>query len=209
MHDLAPALTPLEPLNAKQTQILKGAIQVFLQRGYAGTSMDRVAISAGVSKQTIYSHFQDKEGLFRALMEQLTIRRFEAAMHYPEDLQGDPEVILRRVAETYLLKVADREYLAFLRLILAEAPRFPELAHLYHKTVVLRGRQMLAQYFRLHPELNIADPEAVAHIFLGSLVSFVILHGLLDGEAIAPMEKERLVESLMQLLLANCRDRTL
>ena len=52
----------------KQEMILQGAVRVFLQLGYAGTSMDRVASEAGVSKQTIYSNFQDKEGLFTALM---------------------------------------------------------------------------------------------------------------------------------------------
>lgn len=52
-------------------------MQVFLKHGYAGTSMDRVAEVAGVSKNTIYNHFQDKEGLFTALIEQITTNRFQ------------------------------------------------------------------------------------------------------------------------------------
>jgi AcrR family transcriptional regulator len=65
-------------ISEKREQILQGAIQVFLQRGYAGTSMDQVATIANVSKQTIYSHFQDKEGLFTALIERVTIERWQA-----------------------------------------------------------------------------------------------------------------------------------
>lgn len=57
---------------------MQGAIQVFLKKGYAKTSMDRVSAAAGVSKQTIYSHFQDKEGLFKALIERLTLACFQS-----------------------------------------------------------------------------------------------------------------------------------
>ena len=46
----------------KAEQILNGAMPEFLQNGYACTSMDKVAKSAGVSKQTLYSHFSYKDG---------------------------------------------------------------------------------------------------------------------------------------------------
>ena len=55
----------------KVEQILQGAMQEFLVHGYAGTSMDRIAASGGISKATVYSHFQDKQGLFKALVERL------------------------------------------------------------------------------------------------------------------------------------------
>ena len=51
------------PISKKGAQVLKGALQVFLERGYVGASMDRIAAVAGVSKATVYSHFRDKEGL--------------------------------------------------------------------------------------------------------------------------------------------------
>ncbi|MFM2305164.1 MAG: hypothetical protein RLZZ135_2577, partial [Cyanobacteriota bacterium] len=77
-----PAKTPpKEPrqLSAdKAAAILAGGMQEFLAHGYAGTSMDRVATAAGVSKATVYSHFQDKEGLFVALIEQLVQGEFRS-----------------------------------------------------------------------------------------------------------------------------------
>lgn len=69
---------PLPASTSKQEQILQGAIRVFLKEGYARSSMDRVSAEAGVSKQTIYSHFQDKEGLFKALIERLTLTCFQS-----------------------------------------------------------------------------------------------------------------------------------
>jgi TetR/AcrR family transcriptional regulator, regulator of autoinduction and epiphytic fitness len=62
----------------KAEAILTGGMQEFLAHGYAGTSMDRLATVAGVSKATVYSYFQDKEGLFTALIEQLVQGKFRS-----------------------------------------------------------------------------------------------------------------------------------
>jgi AcrR family transcriptional regulator len=184
----------------KQEIILQGAVQVFLRLGYAGTSMDRVATEAGVSKQTIYSHFEDKEGLFKAIMERMTIRRFQTVFH-AVTLQGEPEVLLRQFAEIYLNKIVDEDYLALFRVIFAESVRFPELAKLYGRTVIQQGRQLVSNYFRRHPELGFTDPEAIAQIFVGSLVSYVIAQEIFYGKESIPLSRDRLVDSLLSLML--------
>src|SRR2546430_6029030 len=52
--------------------IREAATALFLRSGYLGTSMDEVAALAGVSKQTVYTHFSDKEALFAALVDRST-----------------------------------------------------------------------------------------------------------------------------------------
>jgi AcrR family transcriptional regulator len=186
----------------KQEAILQGAVRLFLRSGYAGTSMDRVAAEAGVSKQTIYSHFQDKEGLFKALMERMTIRRFQEVFHMAT-LQGEPEVLLRQFAEAYLNKIVDEEYVALFRLILAESTRFPNLAKLYSRTVIQQGRRLVADYFHQHPELGFTDPEAIAQVFVGSLVSYVVAQEIFYGKETIPLSRDRLIDSLMMLMLCQ------
>ncbi|WP_416665853.1 TetR/AcrR family transcriptional regulator [Egbenema bharatensis] len=188
------------PSNAKREQILQGAMQVFLEQGYANTSMDRVAAAAGVSKQTIYSHFQDKEGLFTALIQRVTIERIQPELR-ADVLQGEPEVVLRRLANVYFDQLTSAEYLALIRVVIAESNRFPELAQLYTRTVIQRGRQILSDFFRSHPELEIADPEATAHIFFGSLVSFLISQEILYGKQIMPLAPEQLIDTLVPMVL--------
>lgn len=195
-----------EAIGDKQEQILQGATQVFFDHGYSGTSMDRVAAAAGVSKQTIYSHFHDKEGLFTALIERVTIQRIQHELGlenlYSEPgLCGEPAVLLRQLAEAFLHKMTDQEYLNLIRLIIAESVRFPELAQLYTRTVIHRGRALLGAYFRSHPELKIADPEAAAHIFSGTLISFVVSQEILYGKLVSPLEGERVIEQLVHLVL--------
>ncbi len=195
--------TPSIAFNQKQEQILQGAMRVFLREGYAGTSMDRVSAEAGVSKQTIYSYFGDKKGLFQALMEWVTIASF-CSFFLIEELQGEPAVLLRQLAETYFTKVADNpDYLALFRVIVAESERFPELAKLYTHTVIQRGRQLLSHYFACHSELGITDPEAMAQIFFGSLVSYVMVQQMLYGNEMMPLGRDRLVDSLISLVLSK------
>lgn len=186
----------------KCEQILQGAMQVFLQRGYAGTSMDRVAAIANVSKQTIYSHFQDKEGLFTALIERVTIGRLQAELG--EELwEGEPEPTLRRLATAYLQKIGDEEYLSLLRVVIGESVQFPELAQLYTRTVIQRGQCLICDYFKGHPELRLDDPEATARIFMGALVSFLVSQEILYGKQIMPFEQERLIDQLVKMVLRS------
>jgi AcrR family transcriptional regulator len=184
---------------SKREQILQGATRVFLRHGYAGTSMDRVAGEAGVSKQTIYTHFQDKEGLFAALIERITIRQLQEEFG-TGNLQGEPVQLLSRIAHNFLSKMDDREYTGLLRVVVAESERFPELAALYTRTVIQPGNQCLSAYFRSHPQLQLKDPEATAQIFFGSLAAFILSQQILLGKHIMPMERERIVESLIKLV---------
>ena len=52
----------------KRRAIVEAATTAFLRNGYLGTSMDEIAALAGVSKQTVYKHFADKERLFSEIV---------------------------------------------------------------------------------------------------------------------------------------------
>lgn len=196
--------TNLSPdLACKPEQILKGAMQVFLQHGYAGTSMDRVATKAGVSKHTIYNHFQNKQGLFVALIERLVLRNFHNEFGCELPLLEAPARVLRRFAELILAKMDDPEYIAFTRLLFAESGRFPELAKLYYQEVIQTGHAILRQYFAVHPGLKLIDPDMTARIFIGSLITHGFSQEVLHGKSIEPVSRDQLVSTLIDLILSH------
>lgn len=187
-------------INPKREQILQGAMKVFLQHGYAGASMDRVAEVAKVSKNTIYNHFQDKEGLFTALIEQITTNRFQIVFG-SVPLKGEPGVVLRQIAEKLLSVILpDREYISFLRLLIAESERFPQLAQLFISHLPKKVLSILGEYFRSHPELKLPNPEATARIFMSSLMGYVLTQEILQGKEIIPLSQEDLIASLIVLI---------
>src|ERR1700726_4815968 len=68
----------------RRAQILDAAIEVFLENGYGGATIDLVVERAGASKATVYSFFGGKDGLFAAMVEERCERILSAF--------GDPEV---------------------------------------------------------------------------------------------------------------------
>ncbi|MEY2976904.1 MAG: HTH-type transcriptional repressor AcnR [Cyanobacteriota bacterium] len=191
---------PVSP-HLKRAQILQGALQIFLEEGYEGTSMDRVAATAGVSKITIYKHFQDKEGLFTALIEQVTAERFQIVFG-DFDFQETPSIALRRLAEKVLTRIAiDAEYIGFLRLLIGESERFPHLAQRFIQVLPQKVWTFLSEYIAAHPELNSPHPEATARIFMGTLMSYVMTQKILHGEAIAPMDQDIMMDCLVKTIV--------
>ncbi|MEO1429529.1 MAG: TetR/AcrR family transcriptional regulator [Cyanobacteria bacterium J06633_8] len=193
--------THTENSNNKVEQILQGAMQEFLVHGYAGTSMDRVAASGGVSKATVYSHFQDKQGLFKALVEKLAKERFKSVFG-SDNLVGEPKQVLQQLTDKALQEMLyDDEYMAFMRVLIGESGRFPEIAQFCVTSLVKPAVDTLHHYLSSHPELKISDPEATARIIVGSLVHYVMTQKMMHGADILPMESHRLTDSLTDLLL--------
>lgn len=190
----------------KAEAILEGGMQEFLAHGYAATSMDRVAAAAGVSKATVYSHFQDKEGLFTALIRQLVEGKFRSIFEptHTDMLQIDPNILLRDLANRVLdMGISDPQFLNFMRVIFGESGRFPNLARAFVCNVEQTSFNRLRQYFTSCPQLKLSDPEATARVFIGTLVHFTIVQEMLHGRDIVPMERDRLVNNLVSLLVAN------
>jgi AcrR family transcriptional regulator len=186
---------------AKREQIVKAALETFLQYGYKGTSMNRVAERAGVIKQTIYSHFHDKEGLFKAIIESVTLEHFRSQFGERIAIHEEPQLVLKKIAQMISGRQNDKHYIALMRTVIGESSRFPELARLYVKTVIKPAMKILCDYFNDRRELKIADPEAVARIYCGSLVSYVITQEILYGKEVVPFQMERLSENLIDLIL--------
>jgi len=190
---------------SKRDQIIRGAVKVFLKYGYEGTSMNRVAQEAGVIKQTIYSHFTDKEGLFVAIIESLTLKHFEDQFGYGVDKFDnslDPKIVLRNLANVFLDRQKDKQYIALMRTVIGESNRFPELTQLYTRTVIQRGITILTTYFDLHAELKFKDTHAMARIFAGAIVNNIVLSEILYGNEIMPFEAQRLIDQLIDLVLS-------
>ena len=181
-------------------------MQEFLARGYAATSMDRVAIAAKVSKATVYSHFQDKESLFIALIQRLVEQKFQSIFGATDEriLQMAPQVVLRNFANRALnIGTNELQFLNFMRLILGESGRFPQLARAFVRNIEQTAFRSLCHYFTNCPQLKLADPEATARIFVGAVVHFIIVQEMLHGRDILPMERERLIETLINLIVIN------
>jgi AcrR family transcriptional regulator len=189
---------------SKRDQIVKAAVETFLENGYDGTSMNKVAEKAGVIKATIYSHFKDKEQLFTAIIEELTINKVSIDFSNPEAMLSlAPEEFMDVITAKFCVLMADAEYHSLFRVLVGESERFPELAQIYVRTVILRGMGLASKYLSQQKELEIKDPEAMAHIIAGSFISLMVWQQVLGGKKLKELEVNRVKEMLKQLLMSQ------
>ena len=119
----------------KHRAILEAATTVFLRNGYLGTSMDEIAALAGVSKQTVYKHFADKERLFVEIVtntvNEISDPVYEEVLNLADT--GDIEADLRDLARRLLKGVMQPRLLQLRRLVIGEASRFPALGQTFYE----------------------------------------------------------------------------
>jgi AcrR family transcriptional regulator len=127
--------------------ILNAALEEFTQHGYATTRMEDIARRAEVAKGTIYLRFKDKEALFEAIIRQQVspvVQAIDTALRPGESVRE----FLARAMLPFLRDLDKSPRGAVMRLLLAEAGRFPKLAELYFQTIVRPGMQSIESLLR-------------------------------------------------------------
>ena len=125
-------------------EILEAAFVEFSRNGYAMTTLDRVAERAGVTKGTIYVYFESKEHLFISMVREVTKAALDTVHEMFETHEGTTADLLRtQFSFIYQHIVEDRRRREVLRMLIAEAPRFPELADRYHQEILRPCLDML------------------------------------------------------------------
>jgi AcrR family transcriptional regulator len=197
-----PLKSPKQKVADKAEIILAGAMQEFMTCGYAAASMDRIAVAAGVSKPTLYSYFQGKEGLFTALIQQMS--QSDRLLDEQRFLQHPIRDSLRMIAIDFLDKFSgEQPLLTLFRLIIGESGRFPDLAQTFVRDFEKPMLDKLSYLLSHHPDLKIADPEIAARFFVGSIVHYGIVQEILNGRDILPMERDRFIEGLIDLIVGK------
>lgn len=181
---------PRELAGEVEDRILDAARRAFLDRGLAGTSIDEIARLARAGKPTIYARFPTKEALFAAVAMRNSARvktGFEAHAPAGDNLQER----LSNLAIAILQGLLKSDAIDFMRLSIAEARRFPELAKV-GRTIrenAARGvSRVLAEAARTDPIG--ASPafapdqiDATTHYFLDLVIIRLLMRGLFGENA--------------------------
>lgn len=207
--NISPSNGPGRPKDlAKRQAILEAAKNLFLSNGYANTSMDAVAAEAGVSKLTVYSHFNDKETLFSAAVmakceEQLPTLIFEL----PAGLSI--ESVLLNIARGFHLLINSEESLNLHRLIMTQGSQDPKLSQIFFEAGpqrMLQGMERLLTRIDQSGALSIDKPHhAAEHFFclLKGAANFRLLYGY--GEPLSAEAAEAHVREVVGLFMRAYR----
>lgn len=197
----------------KRAQIRDAARRLFLQYGFQGTSTDAILAAAGIaSKETLYRYYPRKDDLLVDVLRSLTVERAHLRQFMqpapPPASEQELRMHLRRIAQDILETMLQPDYLAIIRLMLAEVPRFPELGVLFRQTVPEPALHYLFALLRNGQVTGVVrqqtDLEMIGRMFLGTLLTYAIFDGLwMTAQAPQMPEASRidtLVENIMGLV---------
>src|SRR3569833_1692054 len=130
----------LDPPHGPRERLLAAACEAFREEGYQ-VSIDRIAARAQVARQTLYNHFHSKDALFGEV-----VRHSIQSVLVTLDGDGDVRATLLAFGDAYRTRLLSPEGLAIFRTMVAEAPRFPELAKQFFRQGPHTTRKRLAKY---------------------------------------------------------------
>lgn len=163
---------------SKRDRILEAAATVFCQDGYAGASIDAVATKAGVSRQTIYNHVGDKDGLFKDVVAALTDKSAAKFLVLMEGFPDRPDDIGRELtafAAHFLNHMTqDKTSRWLLKLAENESGRYPELFTVWREYGSGRKRSLVAAHLSqlaVNGYLDLDDPVLAARQFMALLTA--------------------------------------
>jgi len=197
---------PKDP--AKRSAILAAAKSLFLAHGYEGSSMDAIAAEAGVSKLTVYSHFNDKETLFAAAVASKCQEELPP-LFFEQDPGVSLEQVLLEVGRRFHLLINSPESVAMHRLMVAQGGHNPELSRLFFEAgpqrILDATTQLLARADH-NGQLRVREPQRAAEHFLSMIKGACHLR-LLIGCCEPPrgQDAEAHVQDVVQLFLRAYR----
>jgi TetR/AcrR family transcriptional repressor of mexJK operon len=199
----------------KRLTILAAGRDLFLTNGYQGTSVDQIAASAEVSKQTVYKHFGDKHELLLAIVDDALDSSVTPMLDRIQALadSAELEADLSALGADYLRAVLQEPVVQLRRLVVAEANRVPELAQLYYSQAPARTLAAFADCFSaLHGRglLQVGEPSIAAEHFAFLIVGRSIDQALFYGgpQVLAGLDVDHYVRAGVRVFLAAYRPRT-
>lgn len=192
----------------KNVAILDAAVNLFLEKGYDATSMDEIARSAGVSKQTVYSHFEGKQGLFataiRSTIEEYGVRQALESID-EHTLEDD----LYAVCLSFASLLVSEDAVCMFRVLTAQAAQGPELANIFWESgpaIMLDELDAFLESWVERGELkicNIRQASKLLFALLKSDVHFTMAIGLIDKLEEGQLEAH--VQSCVDFFLMHYR----
>lgn len=197
-------MMPQTKPEGRELRILEAARDLFLEQGYAATSMDQVAGRARISKTTLYTRFPSKEALFESTIRW---RCSEHGMVFTPDSFAELPIAeaLVAIARRFLDLLDSPEAARVEQVIIGESVRFPEIARIFVEAAPAQTIQTVSAFMAhamAQGKLTSGDPVLMARHFL-----MVVKAHSAGGDPACPMPMPAPVEATVALFLDGARPR--
>jgi AcrR family transcriptional regulator len=162
---------------ARPSELLEAALHLFVEKGFAATRLEDVAARAGVSKGTLYLYYENKEALFKAVIQEGIIPVIAENEAIAAKHSGCSFQLLELLLKNWWTKIGQTAFAGIPKLMVAEARNFPELASFYYENVISRGRALVGSALRRgmeSGEFRSMDIETTVDVVIAPILMLLI-----------------------------------
>ena len=183
-------------------EITEAAFAAFAEKGYAATRVEEVAKRAGISKGLLYLYFKTKEELFKAVVRSVVMPRVDALEALLDDSEMSAEEFIRGPVLDFMKLIPGSPVSVVIRLMIAEAPKHPDLVEFYWDNVASRGMGALQQLLERGVQNGEFRRTAVNDLpqLLIAPVMMAVVWGLVFAQR--SLDTDKLIETNLDMVLA-------
>ena len=159
-------------------ELLDAALELFVEKGFAATRSEEVALRAGVSKGTLYLYYPSKEELFKAVVRQKLSNLIAEGQDLVGCFEGDTSSLLRSLMQIWWDRFGATPAAGIHKVVIAEVRNFPELAQFYTDEVIVPADRLFSSAVQRgidRGEFRPLPVHEVAHALMAPMI-FMALH---------------------------------
>jgi len=186
----------------RREQIIDAAMRAFSQKGYSRATNKDIAREAGITPGLIYHYFENKEALFKAIIEGRSPLKLINSLSQ-QVFTMPPDIFLRFLIIQVLGIIEEEKFGQLLRVIFSELIYNPKITQLV-TGVLQRAIGFLTTYFAAQiesGELRRTDPTLTAQIFFGSVIAFVLRRQILRDPLALQYTPEQIADAVVETVL--------
>ena len=193
---------------ARPAELLAAALDLFVEKGYAGTRLEDVAARAGVSKGTLYLYFENKEELFKAVVRENIVTQLAEAAQEAQHYDGPSETLLQNLITAWWKDFGGTQAGALTKLLMAESGNFPEIARFFLEEVIEPWHRLLGSVVERgirKREFRPVDVPLFTRVMTAPLVMLSLWNRSFGVCSAQPVDAEAFVAMLLDTHLTSLR----
>jgi AcrR family transcriptional regulator len=192
--------------SGKRQEIIKSAIEVFARNGFRGTTTRDLAAHAEVNEAIIFRHFNTKQELYRAILEQKLSQGHDARWEEIRQLAraGNDEEFLESFGRHFLER--HEEDSTFMRLLMFSALEGHELSEMFLSSIA--GRDPMASYIQRRMDdgtFRRMDPLLAARAIVGMFVAYIQTQEIFGQKKVKTFDRNEVVKTFVSIFLAGMK----
>ena len=188
---------------ARPDEVLDAALDLFLEKGFASTRVEDIAVRAGLSKGAVYLYFPSKEAVLEGIVRRAIVPIASTAIDMVQNYSGDPRTIITMVMKTVAKRMTDPRTIAIPKLMMREMINFPEFAAMYRREVLDRVIPIVVGLLKTgiaEGYLRPVDPDLTIRSIVGPIMLHILLDEVFGVRPGQELEIEKLVENHLTIL---------